>query len=441
MDENHPAFRARAIRTRLAGAKEDTALTHDSSMHHVPGRRALEALSFFMADVQAGVGPFLGVFLQARGWHPDAIGLVMTLGGLVGMAATAPAGAWVDATRRKRTLVIASCALTILAALLLWRWPTLPSVAASQIATALAGAVLGPALAGLTLGMVRQVGFDRQFGRNQAINHAGNVAAAALSGWLGWRFGFVAVFALSVLFALLCMACTLLIPARAIDHRAARGWEGSAQRGDHASGLRTVLTCRPLLVLALSLLLFHLGNAAMLPLYGLAVVAAHQGDPALFTAQTVVVAQGVMVLMSLLAMRLMRTRGHWWVMLLSYLALPLRGVIAALVIRNWGVWPVQMLDGVGAGLQSVAVPALVAHLMRGTGRVNVAQGGVMTMQGIGAALSPALGGYIAQALGYRAAFLVLGGVAINSVLLWLAFARGLRGTSGEPVATTSPETA
>jgi hypothetical protein len=30
--------------------------------------RPLEALNFFMADVQAGIGPFLGVFLQARGW-------------------------------------------------------------------------------------------------------------------------------------------------------------------------------------------------------------------------------------------------------------------------------------------------------------------------------------------------------------------------------------
>ena len=42
-----------------------------------PGRRsgddrtrattALQALNFFMADMQAGIGPFLGVFLQQRG--------------------------------------------------------------------------------------------------------------------------------------------------------------------------------------------------------------------------------------------------------------------------------------------------------------------------------------------------------------------------------------
>ena len=67
---------------------------------------ALEGLNFFMADVQAGIGPFLGVFLQARGWHPQAIGTVMTLGGIAGMLATSPAGALVDASRFKRSIII-----------------------------------------------------------------------------------------------------------------------------------------------------------------------------------------------------------------------------------------------------------------------------------------------------------------------------------------------
>ena len=62
------------------------------------GRRALEAVSFFVADFQAGIGPFLGIFLAMHGWDNAAIGGVMTLGGGVGMLMTAPAGAWVDAT-------------------------------------------------------------------------------------------------------------------------------------------------------------------------------------------------------------------------------------------------------------------------------------------------------------------------------------------------------
>jgi MFS family permease len=413
----------------------------DDVMGHAikPGIRALECLSFFMADVQAGIGPFLGVFLLAQGWHTGAIGAVMTLGGVMGMFATAPAGALVDATHRKRLLVVVSSIFTVLASGLLLLSSTVPVVAFSQIATALAGAVLGPALAGITLGMVRKAAFDRQFGRNQAINHAGNVVGAALSGVLGWMFGFVAVFALAALFAVFAVMSVWLIPANAIDDRAARGWEGPDTHADKVSGFRVLLTCKPLLILGFALLLFHLGNAAMLPLYGMAVVTAHQGNPALFTALTIVVAQTVMVAMSIFAIRWMRLYGHWLVILLTFIALPVRGVIAAYFIKSWGVWPVQALDGVGAGLQSVAVPAMVAALLQGTGRVNVGQGAVMSMQGIGAALSPLLGGVVAQLFGYRVTFLLLGAIAAGSLALWCRNGMTLRQHERARLANTPRE--
>ena len=50
------------------------------------------------------------------------------------------------------------------------------------------------AVTGITLGLVRQKGFNRQNGRNQAFNHAGNMVGAGLSGLLGWLYGFSAVF-------------------------------------------------------------------------------------------------------------------------------------------------------------------------------------------------------------------------------------------------------
>ncbi len=391
-------------------------------------RRALEALNFFMADVQAGLGPFLGVFLQQRRWTTGNIGLVMTLGGLAGMLVAAPAGALVDATRRKRLFFIVSGVCTVAASAVVWFSQSFVAVAASQIGAAVAGAAILPAVAGMTLGIVRQRGFARQNGRNQAFNHAGNLTGAALSGLLGWRFGFGAVFLVIGAFGVFSIATVLLIPRRAIDDRAARGLEDGANEtdGETPKGLRVLLESRPLLALSGCLGLFHLGNAAMLPLYGLAVVGAHKGDPAAFTAMTIVVAQGVMILASLLAMRMADKPGYWWIMMITFIALPVRGLVAASVIQAWGVWPVQALDGVGAGLQSVAVPGLVARLLAGTGRVNVGQGAVMTVQGVGAALSPALGGLIAQNFGYSAAFLCLGSLALGSVALWLVFAREVK---------------
>lgn len=390
------------------------------------GLRPLEALNFFMADMQAGIGPFVGVFLLAHGWQSGWIGTILTVGGVAGTLMTTPVGALVDATRNKRAYVIFPGICTVLASAIILLSQDFWVVTFSQIATAVAGAAIIPAVTGITLGMVRQTGFNRQNGRNQAFNHAGNMVGAALSGFVGWQFGFVAVFILAAVFGLISIACVLMIPKDAIDDAAARGVHHSGDHAGEVSGFDVLVRCKPLLILAAALAFFHLGNAAMLPLYGLAVVSERGADPAGFVAATIVIAQGTMILTSLFAMRLAEKEGYWLVMLISFASLPVRGAIAAGLITSWGVVPVQLLDGVGAGLQSVAVPGLVARILNGTGRINVGQGAVMTVQGIGAALSPAIGGWIAQSVGYPLAFLILGGFALGSLALWLGFGGVLR---------------
>jgi MFS family permease len=366
------------------------------------------------------------VFLLAHGWQSGLIGTVMTVGGVAGMVMTTPAGAMVDATRRKKLYVIIPGICTVIASGLILLSQNFWLVTLSQVATAIAGAAIGPAVAGITLGMVRQAGFNRQNGHNQALNHAGNMVGAGLSGVLGWQFGFTAVFWLAALFGILSIASVLLIPNDAIDDDEARGLDKSTDADAKVGGLTVLLECKPLLILAAALACFHLGNGAMLPLYGLAVVANKQGDPAGFVAITIVVAQATMILASLVAMRLAEKEGYWLVLLVSFIALPIRGVMAAYVMNKWGVYPVQFLDGIGAGLQSVAVPGLVARILSGTGRVNVGQGAVMTVQGLGASLSPAIGGWIAQDIGYGPMFLILGSFALVSIALWLCFASILR---------------
>jgi len=163
-----------------------------------------------------------------------------------------------------------------------------------------------------------------------------------------------------------------------------------------------------------------------------AVVANKQGYPAGFVGITIVVAQGTMIVASLIAMRLAEKEGDWLVLLVSFITVPIRGVIAARLMTKWGVYPVQILDGIGAGLQSVAVPGLVARILNGTGRVNVGQGAAMTVQGLGASLSPAIGGWIAQEIGYGAMFLFLGSFALRSIALWLGFASLLRPARARP---------
>ncbi|MFV0922636.1 MFS transporter [Sphingomonas parapaucimobilis] len=410
-------------------AQSDTRTSPSSEGDRRRATRWLQALNFFMADMQAGIGPFLGVFLQQRGWQTGPIGSVMTLGGVAGMVMTVPAGALIDHTDKKRWVVVITGICTVLASFLILWSQTGIVVGVSQVATAIAGAAIGPAVTGMTLGVVRQKGFNAQNGRNQAWNHAGNMVGAGLSGFLGWKFGMPAIFFLAAAFGVLAIISVLSIPERAIDHRAARGLEdddGDDQEGGQAEGFKALLANKPMLILAAALACFHLGNGAMLPLYGMAVVGAGKGDAAMFTATTVMVAQAVMIVASLIAMKVAAGRGYWLVLLISFAALPLRGFLAGTFIEHWGVWPVQALDGIGAGLQSVAVPGLVACLLSGTGRVNVGQGAVMTIQGVGASLSPAIGGWLAQELGYHIAFYILGGFAVASLGLWIGFAGTLR---------------
>jgi len=378
---------------------------------------ALDALNFFMADVQGGLGPFLGVFLQARHWTPAEIGLVMTVGGLAGMLVTVPVGALVDRVHAKRSIIVAAALGITVASLATWRWPLEAAVNIAQAVTGIAGAAAGAAIAAITLGLVHQRGFARQLGDNQACNHSGNVAAAGIAGLCGYLFGFGAVFAVPAAMAAFAVAATLRIDPGEIDHRAARG--AAEHDGEGVAGFSVLLTSRPLLVLGATLTLFHLGNAAMLPLLGQAVVAHKAANASAFTAATIVVAQVTMVPVALAAARLAESRGYWLVFLIALLALPVRGVTASLTGGIWGLAPVQILDGVGAGVLGVAVPGLVARILSGTGRVNAGLGAVMTLQGIGAALSPTLGGVVAQRFGYSAAFVTLGSIAAAALLLWL----------------------
>jgi MFS family permease len=399
----------------------------------------LQALNFFMADMQAGIGPFLGVFLLAHGWSSGLIGTVMTAGGIAGMLMAAPAGAVIDATRRKRLYVIIPGICTVIASGIVLLSQSFWLVTLSQVATAVAGAAIVPAVTGITLGIFHQAGFNRQNGHNQVFNHAGNMVGAGLSGLVGWQFGLTKVLWLAGLFGILSIAAVLMIPSAAIDDDEARGLHKREDETSEVGGVTVLLQNRTLLILAAALGLFHLGNGAMLPFYGLAVVSTKQVESSQFVATTILVAQGVMMLVSLIATHIGEKRGYWLLLLLSFVALPIRGVLAAFVINWWGVYPVQILDGVGAGLQSVVVPGLVARILHGSGRINAGQGAVMTIQGLGASLSPLIGGWIAQEIGYGATFMILGRFALGSIALWIGFAPILRPACERRDASSPPK--
>jgi MFS family permease len=81
---------------------------------------------------------------------------------------------------------------------------------------------------------------------------------------------------------------------------------------------------------------------------------------------------------------------------------------------------VQLLDGVGAGVFGALSPLVVADLMRGIRRYNLALGAIATVHGIGASVSGLVTGEIFDHFGYTVAFLALAVAAVAPTVLAIA---------------------
>ena len=199
--------------------------------------RSIQWLNFFLADVQTGLGPFLAAYLAAYGWNAGSVGYVLTFGGLVTVAMQTPAGAVVDSVHRKRALLAASLGMLVAGAILLMRGVHPWSIYTAQTLIGGAAPFLGPTVAAITLGLVGPAGFDRQFGKNQSYNSAGNVFAALLIAGASYEFGYHVIFIIAAALAVPAMISTFLIDPRQIDYARARGaGSRAAKPNPRASG-------------------------------------------------------------------------------------------------------------------------------------------------------------------------------------------------------------
>ena len=96
-----------------------------------------------------------------------------------------------------------------------------------------------------------------------------------MAGATAYLWGPTVVFYLLAAMSAASMASVLMIPGREIDNDLARGLhdrlvddKNPDADDDKPSALRVLITCKPLLIFAVAAVLFHLANAAMLPLVG-----------------------------------------------------------------------------------------------------------------------------------------------------------------------------
>lgn len=376
---------------------------------------ALDALNFLLADVRGALGPYLNVFLVTQqGWSQSTVGVMTTIGGLLGIAAQTPVGAAIDATPSKRGVIAVALAFLALGGIVIFAAPSFWPVLAANTGIAIVGDVFGPAVAALTLGLFSRAQLASRMGRNGAFDHAGNVAIAVTAGAVGWLFGQRAVFLLVPVFAVLAASAVAVIPTAAIDQERARGAD-SVVAAKHGSVRRTVFANPSLVVFALSATLFHFANAPLLPLVGQKLALANKELATAMMSSCIVAAQLVMLPIALFAGQKADQWGRKPVLLIGFAILPVRAMLYTFSDDSAWLIAVQLLDGIGAGIWGVLTPLVVADLMRGTGRYNLALGVVATAQGIGASLSGLEAGLIVDHFGYNAAFATSATVALAAL--------------------------
>jgi MFS family permease len=381
-------------------------------------RRGLDWFTFFVADIQTGFGPFLSVYLTTQKWTQADIGLVLSLGSIAGLLCQIPGGWMVDAAKSKRRAAALAVLGIGLSALLIAASPLFLAIVAAKLLHVGASSVLGPAIAAITLGLVGYAAIGPRLGRNARFASLGNGIAAAVMGACGYFISAQAVFLVTAILAIPTIWALLRIRDDEINPLTADG--GFPCKGEPApSTIADVALKTPIVVLTISVLLFHAANAAMLPLVGSAMAMRSSQWATALVAACIIVPQLIVAAISPKVGELAQTWGRRPLLLIGFGVLPIRGALLAYTNEPFVIVAVQMLDGISGSVLGVLVPLSIADATRETGRFNLVQGIVGSAAGIGAAISTLAAGRLADAFGAPVTFLSLATIAAGSLMLLL----------------------
>jgi predicted MFS family arabinose efflux permease len=387
-----------------------------------PTRRSLRGLDwfvFFVADVQTGFGPFVAVYLTAQKWTQIDIGLVLSVGGLVALVGQMPGGVLVDAARSERLAAGVAVAAIAISALAFAASPIFAVILAATVLHAAASCVLGPAMAAIGLGLVGHAGIGERLGRNARFAAIGNGLAAAAMGACGYFLSARAVFFITAALLVPALLALRLITSKEIDPERAHGGIPQYPAGRRLTELLGLARRRPLVIFAGCIMLFHLANAAMLPLMGSVLTSRSSQWATVMIAACIVGPQLLVAIFSPWVGRKAQAWGRRPLLLIGFAALPIRGLLFATVTDPYLLVATQLLDGVAAAVFAVMVPLVIVDLTRGTGHFNLGQGIVGTTVGIGASVSTTYAGYLSDHFGSPIAFLGLSAIAmVGFIAIW-----------------------
>jgi MFS family permease len=253
-------------------------------------QRGLDWMNFFLADVQTGFGAFVAFYLADLGWPKDQVGLALTAGTLAGVLSQAPGGALVDAIRWKRGLVAIAIGMICASALVFALVPSFLLVFLAEILHGLAGGIVTPALAAISLGLVGRRAMSSRTGRNYRFDAFGNALTAGLMGLAGQYFAKSAIFFGSAALCIPALISLFSIRPDEIDYARAR----NAGRGKQSKSFQRIFDLgknRTLYIFAGCVFLFQLADASMLPVVGQNIAQSKSDAASLLMAGLIVIPQ------------------------------------------------------------------------------------------------------------------------------------------------------
>mmetsp|Transcript_35475 Transcript_35475/g.52922 ORF Transcript_35475/g.52922 Transcript_35475/m.52922 type:complete len:516 (-) Transcript_35475:344-1891(-) len=344
-------------------------------------------------------------------------------------------------------------------------------------------ALIPPGLNSISQGIVGSVGMTKQVSMNEMMNHFGTalivLSGSLMAYFLYPEIG--SLFAVSAIACTGVLVFLSMIKPEAIDHNAARGLtETSAAADDQSLGslskyqltntdgsipgvdkpkdqIQTkpsfnfgfggqqtnaavsgpkadtplqVLRDPTLLTFIVLCFLFHTANGTILPLVMQTLAIGEGRIGILFSGLCIIVAQVIMVGSAKICGDYSSLYGRKPLFLVGLFSVSIRCVILVILITirdssgsshliQIAILSTQLLDGIGAGFFGTMYILVTSDISRGTGRFSMTLGLTTAAMSIGGTVSGYLGQALAQDLGYKQAFVILGVMSLVPALLYL----------------------
>ena len=373
-------------------------------------------MNFLIGSIQTSFGTFVAFYLADLGWSKESVGLALATGQIAGVVGQIPGGAITDAISRKRGFAAVGILMSMGAALILAIAPLFALVFVAQALDGLTAAIVTPAVAAISLGLVGRHAMSSRTGRNFRFAAAGIAITALAQGLIGTYVSKNAIFlATAILCALALLALSYIRPNE-IDYGRAR----NAADGARFQSVSQLTRNRPLIAFVLCLMLFQFADASIVPLLSEEIGESKTANSSLQISGLIISTQLVVMFLAPWVGYLSEGYGRKPLLLLGFFVEAIRSVLLAVTTDYNYMLVGQVLGGVTSAIVEVLAIVIITDLTARTGRFNLVGGAVTMLSGIASSLSVAASGFIFGAVGHAPTFMSFAVIAgLSTILAWL----------------------